>query len=157
MAFAAACASDAPPPTGGTSGPAQFTLVRANGDSLPALDSGDSVALTTGVEYREIYLERGTLTLLDDPPARFETLLHYAQYAVTQTAGRRRLDLRGVLDFRDHGTVTHDVQGNLLLTSDLDPSVVHVATADNGGYAVQYRFSNAPRPIALLFGRAGAR
>ena len=71
--------SDASPPTGGTSGPAQFTLVRADGDSLPALDSGDSVALTTGVEYREIYLERGTLTLLQDPQARFETLLHYAQ------------------------------------------------------------------------------
>ncbi len=156
-ASVAACSSDASPPTGGTSGPAQFTLVRADGDSLPALDSGDSVASTTGVEYREIYLERGTLTLLQDPPARFETLLHYAQYAVTQTAGGRRLDLRGVLDFRDHGTVTHDAQGNLLLTSDLDPSVVHVATADSGGYGLQYRFSNAPHAIALLFRPADTR
>ena len=125
--------------------------------SLPSLDSADSVASTTGVEYREIYLERGTLTLLQDPQARFETLLHYAQYAVTQTADGRRLDLRGVLDFRDHGTVNHDAQGNLLLTSDLDPSVVHVAAADNGGYTVQYRFSSITQPIVLFFRSQGAR
>jgi len=156
-ALLAACASDTSPPTGGTSGPAQFTLARAGGDTLPALDSGDSVALNTGVEYREIYLERGTLTLLQEPPARFETLLHCAQYAVTQTAGGRRLDLRAMLDFRDHGTVTRDAQGNLLLTSDLDPSVVHVATVDSGGYAVQYRFSNVTQPLALFFRSAAAR
>jgi hypothetical protein len=107
--------------------------------------------LSTGVEYREIYLERGTLTLLQDPQPRFETLLHYAQYAVTQTADGRRLDLRGMLDFRDHGTVTQDRQGNLLLTSDLDLSVIHVATVDSGGYRVRYRFSNATQPIALFF------
>jgi hypothetical protein len=151
MAFLAACSSDDLPPTGGTSGPSEFTLARVAGDTVPSLDSGDSVASTTGVEYREIYLERGTLTLVQDPQARFESLLHYAQYAVTQTAGGRRLDLRGVLDLRDHGTVTHDAQGNLLLTSDLDPSVVHVATVDNGGYTVQYRFSSTTQPIALLF------
>jgi hypothetical protein len=147
----AACSSDASSPTGGTSAPAQFTLARVSGDTLPALDSGDSVALATGVEYREIYLEYGTLTLLQDPQPRFETLLHYAQYAVTQTANGRRLDLRGVVDFRDHGAVTHDAQGNLLLRSDLDSSVVHVASVDGGGYVVQYRFSNATQPIALLF------
>jgi hypothetical protein len=155
--FVAACSSDASPPTGGTSGPAQFTLARVSGDTLPSLDSGDSVALSTGVEYREIYLERGTLTLLQDPQARFETLLHYAQYAVTQTADGRRLDLRSMLDFRDHGTVTHDAQGNLLLTSDLDPSVVHVATIGDGGYAVQYRFSNTTQSIALFFRGVGPR
>ncbi len=157
MAFVAACSSDNSPPTGGTSGPAQFTLARVSGDTLPSLDSGDSVALATGVEYREIYLERGTLTLFQDPQARFETLLHYAQYAVTQTADGRRLDLRGMLDFRDHGTVTHDAQGNLLLTSDLDPSVVHVATVNSGGYSVQYRFSSTNQPIALFFSPVGAR
>jgi len=150
-AFLAACSSDALPPTEDTSGPAQFALARVGGDTLPALDSGDSVALNTGVEYREIYLEHGSLTLFQDPQPRFETLLHYAQYAVTQTAGGRRLDLRAALDFRDHGTVTHDAQGNLLLTSDLDPSVVHVATVDSNGYAVQYRFSNATQPIDLFF------
>ncbi len=156
MAFFAAC-SDVSPPTGGTSGPAQFTLARVSGDTLPALDSGDSVALSTGVEYREIYLERGTLTLLQDPQPRFETLLHYAQYAVTQTADGRRLDLRGMLDFRDHGTVTHDAHGNLLLTSDLDPSVIHVATVNSGGYTVQYRFSSTTQPIALFFSPVGVR
>jgi len=156
-AFLAACSSDVSPPTGGTSGPTQFALARVGGDTLPSLDSGDSVASTTGVEYREIYLERGTLTLLQDTQARFETLLHYAQYAVTPTADGRRLDLRGVLDFRDHGTVTRDAQGNLLLTSDLDPSVVHVASADSGGYTVQYRFSNITQPIALFFRSQGAR
>jgi hypothetical protein len=131
--------------------------VRVSGDTLPALDSADSVASSTGVEHREIYLERGTLTLLQNPQPRFETVLHYAQYAVTQTAGGRRLDLRGVVDFRDHGMVTHDPEGNLLLTSDLDSSVVHVATVDNDGFAVQYRFSNAPQPIALVFRPAGTR
>jgi hypothetical protein len=157
MGFVAACSSDVSPPTGGTSGPSEFALARVGGDTIPSLDSGDSVALTTGVEYREIYLERGTLTLIQDPQARFESLLHYAQYAVTQTASGRRLDLRGALDFRDHGTVTHDAHGNLLLTSDLDPSVVHVATADNGGYTVQYRFSSTTQPIALFFRPAGTR
>lgn len=157
MTFLAACSSDASPPTGGTSGASQFTLVRVSGDTLPALDSADSVASSTGVEHREIYLERGTLTLLQNPQPRFETVLHYAQYAVTQTAGGRRLDLRGVVDFRDHGMVTHDPEGNLLLTSDLDSSVVHVATVDNDGFAVQYRFSNAPQPIALVFRPAGTR
>jgi hypothetical protein len=53
--------------------------------------------------------------------------------------------------------VTHDAQGNLLLTSDLDPSVVHVATADSGGYSMQYRFSSTTQPIALFFSPAGAR
>jgi hypothetical protein len=157
MVFLAACSSDTSPPTEGTSSPSQFTLARVAGHTLPSLDSGDSVALSTGVEYREIYLERGTLTLVQDPQPRFETLLHYAQYAVTQTADGRHLDLRGMLDFRDHGTVTHDAQGNLLLTSDLDPSVVHVATVDSGGYAVQYRFSSTTQPIALFFSPMGAR
>lgn len=156
MAFFAAC-SDASPPTGGSSNPSEFTLARVGGDTVPSLDSGDSVALSTGVEYREIYLERGTLTLFQDPQPRFETLLHYAQYAVTQTADGRRLDLRGILDFRDHGTVTHDAQGNLLLTSDLDPSVVHVATVNSGGYSVEYRFSSTTQPIALFFSSVGAR
>ena len=156
-ALLAACSSDALPLTGGTSGPAQFTLAQVGGDTLPALDSGDSVASNTGVEYREIYLERGTLTLLQEPQARFETLLHYAQYSVTQTATGRRLELRAALDFRDHGTVAHDPQGNLLLASDLDPSVVHVATADGDGYEVQYRFSSATQPIALFFRPTGMR
>ena len=62
-----------------------------------------------------------------------------------------------MLDFRDHGTVTHDAQGNLLLTSDLDPSVVHVATIGDGGYAVQYRFSNTTQSIALFFRGVGPR
>jgi hypothetical protein len=149
--FLAACSSDASSPTGGIPGPGQFTLARVGGDTLPALDSGDSVSSTTGVEYREIYLENGSLTLVQGPQPEFETLLHYAQYAITQTANGRRLDLRGVVDFRDHGAVTHDAQGNLLLRSDLDSSVVHVAIADGGGYQVQYRFSNATQPIILLF------
>jgi hypothetical protein len=157
VAFLTACSSDAPAPTEGSSGPGQFALARVGGDTLPALDSGDSVSSTTGVEYREIYLEYGTLTLVQDPQLRFETLLHYAQYAVTQTANGRRLDLRGVVDFRDHGASTRDAQGNLLLTSDLDSSVVHVAIADDGGYRVQYRFSNATQPIALFFRPASTR
>jgi hypothetical protein len=156
-AFLAACSSDASSPTGGNSGPGQFALARVGGDTLPALDSGDSVSSTTGVEFREIYLENGTLTLVQDPQLRFETLLHYAQYAVTQTTNGRRLDLRGVVDFRDHGAATHDAQGNLLLRSDLDSSVVHVAIVDGGGYLVQYRFSNATQPIALLFRPADTR
>src|SRR5262249_53804826 len=130
----------------------RFDLARVGVDSLPALDSGDSVALTTGVEFREIYLERGTLTLTHDAQPRFETLLHYAWYAVTPTpGGGKRLDPRGVLDVADPGTVTTDAQGNLLLTSDLDHSVVHVATAVAGGYAVHYHFSSGTEAISLFF------
>jgi hypothetical protein len=155
-AMLAACSSDPTTATGNSS--SVFGLARVGVDTLPSLDSGDSVVTNTGVEFREIYLERGSLTLTHDPQPRFETLLHYAWYAVTPTAGgEKRLDPRGVLDLRDHGTVTTDAQGNLLLTSDLDPSVVHVATAVADGYAVHYRFSNVTQAISLFFRAQGGR
>jgi len=152
-AVAAACASDAGSVTGGNPGNSDFKLTRVGGNAVPALDSGDSVAIGTGgvVEYREIYLERGSLTFSQDSQ-RFESVLHYAQYAVTTgTDGQRHLDLRGVVDFEDHGVVTHDAQGNLLLQSDLEPSVVHVATADSDGYTVQYHFPNVTFALVLAF------
>jgi hypothetical protein len=150
-ALVGACSSDISTATS-SPGSSQFELARVGSDTLPSLDSGDSVASNGNVEYREIYLERGALTLVQNPQPRFESLLHFAQYAVTPTAGGgRRLDLRAVADFRDQGAVAHDAQGNLLLTSDLDPSVVHVASAANGGYTVQYRFSSITQPIVLFF------
>ena len=118
---------------------------------MPALDSGDSVDLHGLVEYREIYLERGTLTLAPESP-RFETLLHYAWYAVTiDDSGGRHLELRAALDIRDHGSVESDSQGNLRLRSDVS-GVEHTATPAGGGYTVLYRQVATTQPLTLFFG-----
>jgi len=129
-----------------------FELARVEGNALPAFDSGDSIDLQGLVEYREIYLERGTLTLtLEEASPRFETLLHYAWYAVTiGDSGERHLDLRGLLDIRDRGSVETDAQGNLHLKSDVS-GAEHVASPVNGGYSVLYRQVAITQPLTLLF------
>lgn len=130
-----------------------FDLVRVEDNALPAFDSGDSVDLQGLVEYREIYLERGTLTLtLEQGSPRFETLLHYAWYAVTiDESGQRHLDPRGLLDIRDRGSVEFDAWGKLRLRSDVS-GAEHIATPTNGGYSVLYRQVAITQPLTLFFG-----
>ena len=138
--------TDNPPVTG------NFQLTRAAGNSLPLLDSADSVDLHDRVEHREIYLEQGSLSLSSDSPPRFETVLHYAQYAVTvDVTEQRHFELRAVLDIRDHGTVHRDADGTLELESEVTPSVVHKATPANGDYTVQYEWGTIAPPLTLLF------
>jgi len=129
-----------------------FDLARVEGNALPAFDSGDSVDLQGLVEYREIYLERGTLTLtVEQDSPRFETLLHYAWYAVTvDESGQRHLDLRGLLDIRDRGSAETDAQGNLHLKSDVS-GAEHLASPANGGYSVLYRQVAITQPLTLFF------
>lgn len=137
-------------PHPGPPGSREFDLARIGENALPALDSGDSVDLHGLVEYREIYLERGTLTLAQES-TRFETVLHYAWYAVTiDDSGQRHLELRAALDIRDHGSVESDSQGNLRLRSDVS-GVEHTATPVNGGYTVLYRQVAMTQPLTLLF------
>jgi hypothetical protein len=138
--------ADNPPATG------EFQLTRAGGNALPLLDSADSVDLHDRVEYREIYLEQGSLSLSSDSPPRFETVLHYAQYAVTfDVTDQRHLELRAVLDIRDHGTVHRGADGTLELESEVTPSVIHKATPVNGDYTVQYEWGTIAAPLTLLF------
>ena len=149
----AACSKDhitspaANPPAAG-----EFQLARAGGTALPFLDSADSVDLHGRVEQREIYLEQGSLTLSSDPQPRFETLLHYVQYAVTlDAAGQRHLELRAMTDIDDHGLVHRDPDGTLELESDVTPSVVHRASPEQGGYTLQYEWGTVAPPLALFF------
>lgn len=138
--------TDNPPAAG------NFQLTRAGGNSLPLLDSADSVDLHDRVEYREIYLEQGSLSLSSDSPPKFETVLHYAQYAVTfDVTEQRHFELRAVLDIRDHGVVHRNADGTLELESEVMPSVVHKATPANGDYTVQYDWGTVAPPLTLLF------
>lgn len=138
--------TDSPPVAG------DFQLTRAGGNSLPLLDSADSVDLHDRVEHREIYLEQGSLSLSSDSPPKFETVLHYAQYAVTIDAtGQRHLEPLSALDIRDHGSVHRDADGTLELESEVTPSVVHKATPNNGEYTVQYEWGTIAPPLTLLF------
>ena len=148
----AACSKDRT--TAPTSNPpaGDFQLARAAGSSLPLLDSGDSVEVEGRSEYREIYLEQGSLTLTSDVQPRFETLLHYAWYAVTMDAsGQRHLDLRAALDIRDHGLAHRDSDGTLELESDVTPSIVHHATPEQGGYTMKYEQAPTAPPLVLFF------
>jgi hypothetical protein len=149
----AACSNDrTTSPTGNPPAAGDFQLARAGGSSLPVLDSGDSVDLHGRVEYREIYLEQGSLTLSSDAQPRFETSLHYAQYAVTVDAsGQRHLELRAALDIHDHGLVHRDADGTLELESDVTPSTVHHATPEQGGYTLQYEQGAIAPPLVLFF------
>lgn len=131
----------------------EFQLTRAGGNTLPLLDSGDSVDLHGRIEYREIYLENGSFTLSEDSQQqRFETVLHYAQYVVTVDAtDHRHLELRAVLDIRDHGVVRRDSDGALELESEVTPSIVHHAAPQQGGYAIQYEQGTIAPALALFF------
>jgi hypothetical protein len=151
--FVAACSNDgttsptANPPVAG-----DLQRTRAGGSSLPLLDSGDSVDLHDRVEYREIYLEKGSLSLSSDSPPRFETVLHYAQYAVTvDVTEQRHFELRAVLDIRDHGVVHRDADGTLELESVVTPSVVHHAAPDQGGYTLQPEWGTTAPALVLSF------
>jgi hypothetical protein len=149
----AACSNDrVTPPTDNPPAAGDFQLTRAGGNALPLLDSADSVDLHDRVEHREIYLEQGSLSLSSDSPPRFETVLHYAQYAVTvDVTEQRHFELRAVLDIRDHGGVRRDADGTLELESEVTPSVVHKATPANGSYTVQYEWGTIAPPLTLLF------
>ena len=138
-----------------TDGPAIFRLQQFGGGSVPLFLEGDSVAIdnNTAVEYRELYLDSGTLMLSGGPHPGYRTTVRLASYAVnTDGAGQRHLVPRAAHDVTDQGSVSYDARGDLTLTS-LLPDLTESASAETGGFKLLYRFSasdNAPTETFFL-------
>jgi hypothetical protein len=145
--------ADAPDPL--LNQPASFVLTRLDGAPVPTIVDA-SLASFDGVdEYRELYVELGSLELSPGAQPRYSTSLHYAWYAVTfDSTGQRHFLLREARDIDDHGSVTADANGSLTFTSDVKPSVMHTASADTSGLLMQYHVEDVTKPIVLNFHRA---
>ncbi|MEP6731185.1 MAG: Ig-like domain-containing protein [bacterium] len=138
--------------------PALLTLRRSDGKPVPTLVEGDSGLANGVVEYREIYLESGHLTLTGGDQPTFETTLHYAWYVVTFDAnGQRHFALKSTLDTQDHGAVHYDVHGDLVMTSAVETDISHDASVETGGFTMRYRFlpntNLIVQPSAFFFRR----
>lgn len=135
--------------------PAELHLRRADGQSVPMLVEADSLAIDGVVQDREIYLEIGTLRLTGGATPTYATTLHYAWYEVTRDAnGQKQFRFIAALDIDDHGTVDYDERGDLVMTSEVMPVIVHTAGGDDGGITMHYRFiANHAVPTTGLFFR----
>lgn len=133
---------------------AELHLRGSDDHPVPTLIEGDSVAVGGSVEYREIYLESGTLQLTGGPHPAYRTSLHYAWYAVTfDGAGQRHFTFKSALDITDNGSVQYDSRGDLVMTSFI-ANVAHDAGTEWDGFHMHYRFvQNVAVPPALLFFR----
>lgn len=118
--------------------PASLELSRLDGERVPTLLEGTNVGLLNGgVEYREIYLESGSLQLSGGAQPRYQTVLHVASYAVTfDDAGQRQFAFRSAADLRDQGSVSYDARGDLVLTSDAATTPAEAASSVTGGFTL---------------------
>lgn len=121
------------------SAPAVLTLRRLDGTRLPTLIASGDFDIDGVVEYREVYLESGSLQLTGGEHPAYQTLLHFAAYAVTfDDAGQRHFVLRTALDLRDHGSVHYDARGDLVMTSADVAALSHTASAESTGFSMRY-------------------
>lgn len=134
--------------------PAVLQLRGSDGQRVPSLVEGDSLSSDGVIDYREIYLESGTLQLTGGTHPAYQTSLHYAWYSVTFDGnGQRHFRFLSALDLADHGTVHYDARGDLVMQS-LAANLSHDATTEANGLAVHYRFvQNVAVPPTLLFFR----
>jgi len=136
-------------------GPATFDLRSYGGSTVPALIASGQVDDHGVVEFREAYLERGTLQLGGGAQPTYDILLHYASYAVTtDDAGQRHLEPRASIDMTEHGSVQYDARGDLAMVADLTETPSHTASAAAGGFTVQYFLPDPGNSNGLFFERA---